>query len=313
MKKFLLGFLIAILVLIVVVVVAFVVIINLTPRQLHLESISLGDKTIEELGLADTKIIDIYKSIKSIGNTKESDVVENPVNKEEEKSNASDNMEGSVKDYNDDYSSVAVEPVVYDVRRLVSYDDTTIAYILDNIVQHASEDASDEVKALKDAHISVKELTITKESGVGKMRVVSYMDLTSYQDQIKEALGSAASILPIPKQAYLVSEFSFTVETGALSPDLGKMITTPLSISINGNNDDPVSKAILEVMGNMTGEDINSLNGKLGEAVAQVVGNLGQIGTASTVGSTNVVVALSETYGMNGVENHKLTLITYGA
>ena len=311
--KVLIGILVAILIIAVLLGIAFVIVINLTPDQLGLGGVALGDKTIDELGLGNTKIIDIYKSIKNIGNTKEEDVVENPVNKEEEKSNASDNMEGSVKDYNDDYSSVAVEPVVYDVRRLVSYDDTTIAYILDNIVQHADAESSDEIKALKDANLSVKELTITKDSSGAKMRVVSYMDLTNYQDQIKEALGSAASILPIPKQAYLVSEFSFTVETGLLSPDLGKMITTPLSISINGNNDDPVSKAILEVMGNMTGEDINSLNGKLGEAVAQVVGNLGQIGTASTVGSTNVVVALSENYGMSGVENHKLTIITYGA
>ncbi|MBR4800887.1 MAG: hypothetical protein IK048_04395 [Clostridia bacterium] len=296
MKKFLLGFFITILIIVILVVVAAVIVINLTPRQLHLEQISLGEKTVEELGLADTKIIDIYKGIKSIGNTKEEDVVDNPVNQEEEKANAEDNFEGSTLGNTDDYSSVAIEPVVYVVPKLIEYDDTTIAYILDNIVQHADADSSEEIKALKDANLSVKELSITKDGSTGKMRVVSYMDLSNYQDDIKNALGAAASVLPIPKQAYLVSEFTFTVNSLT-----GKMETTPVSISVNGNSDDPVSRAILEVMGSMAdGEDVDSLNGKLGEAIARVVGNLGRIGSS-----------LLPPYGMNGVADHKLTLVTY--
>ena len=311
MKGFV-KFLIALVVIIVILAIAFVVCINLTPRQYHLENVKLGEKTIDELELADTKIIDIYKSIKGIGKAKESDVVHNGINKEEDSASAKQNTQGSTIANKDDYSSVVTTPVVYDVRRLIDYNDTTIAYILDNIVQHAGDDASAEVKALKDANISVKELTITVESGEAKMRVVSYMDLSSYEAQIKEALGAAASILPIPKQAYLVSEFTFTVDTDPLSPKLGKLVTTPTSVSINGNNDDPVSKAILEVIGNMTGEDVDTLNGKLGEAISQVVGNLGQVGTATTVGDTNAIVPLTENYGMSGVANNKLTLITYG-
>ena len=294
--KAIFKFLIALAVIIVVLVVVFVVLINLTPRQYHLENVKLGEKTIEELGLADTKIIDIYKSIKNIDKVKEEDVVENPVNKEEEKQNASENMQGSSLADTDDYSSVATQHVVYATPKLVEYDDTTIAYILDNIIQNAGNESSDAIKAVHDAKLSVKELTVGKSGETGTLRVVSYMDLSGYQDQIKEALGGAAGILPIPKKAYLVSEFTFTVN------ELGEMVTTPTGICINGNNDDPVSKAILQVIGNMVeGEDVDSLNGKLGQAVSQVVGNLGRIGSS--------VVPL--TIGMSGVADHKLTLITH--
>ena len=303
--KVLLRIFIALLVIVVILAIAFVVVINLTPRQLHLENVAIGGKTIDELGIADTKIIKIYKSIKSIGNAKESDVVDNPVNEQEDKAAAEENMQGSSLEDKDDYSDVTKGHVTYDVQRLVTYDDTTIAYILDNIVQNADASSSSEIKALKDANLSVKELTIGLDSGHGTLRIVSYMDLSAYQNDIKNALGSAASILPIPKYAYLVSDFTFTVD------ELGKMVTTPTGVCINGNNDDPVSKAILDVIGSMAGgESIDSLNGKLGEALSQVVYNLGMIGTAETV-TDNVVNPLTINLGINGVANHKLTLITH--
>ena len=303
--KVLLRIFIALLVIVVILAIAFVVVINLTPRQLHLENVAIGGKTIDELGIADTKIIKIYKSIKSIGNAKESDVVDNPVNEQEDKAAAEENMQGSSLEDKDDYSDVTKGHVTYDVQRLVTYDDTTIAYILDNIVQNADASSSSEIKALKDANLSVKELTIGLDSGHGTLRIVSYMDLSAYQNDIKNALGSAASILPIPKYAYLVSDFTFTVD------ELGKMVTTPTGVCINGNNDDPVSKAILDVIGSMAGgESIDSLNGKLGEALSQVVYNLGMIGTADTV-TENIVNPLTINFGMNGVANHKLTMITH--
>lgn len=303
--KVLLRIFIALLVIVVILAIAFVVVINLTPRQLHLENVAIGGKTIDELGIADTKIINIYKSIKSIGNAKESDVVDNPVNEQEDKAAAEENMQGSSLEDKDDYSDVTKGHVTYDVQRLVTYDDTTIAYILDNIVQNADASSSSEIKALKDANLSVKELTIGLDSGHGTLRIVSYMDLSAYQNDIKNALGSAASILPIPKYAYLVSDFTFTVD------ELGKMVTTPTGVCINGNNDDPVSKAILDVIGSMAGgENIDSLNGKLGEALSQVVYNLGMIGTAETV-TDNVVNPLTINLGINGVAVHKLTMITH--
>ena len=303
--KVLLRIFIALLVIVVILAIAFVVVINLTPRQLHLENVAIGGKTIDELGIADTKIIKIYKSIKSIGNAKESDVVDNPVNEQEDKAAAEENMQGSSLEDKDDYSDVTKGHVTYDVQRLVTYDDTTIAYILDNIVQNADASSSSEIKALKDANLSVKELTIGLDSGHGTLRIVSYMDLSAYQNDIKNALGSAASILPIPKYAYLVSDFTFTVD------ELGKMVTTPTGVCINGNNDDPVSKAILDVIGSMAGgESIDSLNGKLGEALSQVVYNLGMIGTAETV-TDNVVNPLTINLGINGVAVHKLTMITH--
>ena len=296
--KVLIRLLIALIVLIVILAVAFVVVINLTPRQLKMQDVSIGGETLDELGIADTKIINIYKSIKNIGKAKESDVVDNPVNQEEDKQEAKNNFAGSTLDGKDDYTAAAKGHVIYPgTPKLVTYDDTTIAYILDNIIQHADAESSSEVKALKDANLSVKELTIGLKDGVGTLRVVTYMDLKNFESEIKNELGGAAGILPIPKYTYLVSDFTFTV--GDVD---GKMVTTSVGICVNGNNDDPVSKAILKVIGKMSGgEGIDSLNGKLGEAVAQVVSNLGRIG--SSVLPLNI--------GMSGVQEHKLTLITH--
>ena len=78
MKKFFAGLLITILCIVVIVVVAAVVVVNLTPRQLKLEDLSLGNMTIEELGIADTKILEIIKSITNIGKVEEDDVVNRP-------------------------------------------------------------------------------------------------------------------------------------------------------------------------------------------------------------------------------------------
>lgn len=297
MKKFLLGILFTIIILVVLVAIAFVVVINLTPRQLGMQGITIGEDTIEELGLADTKFINIYKSIKNMDKVEEKDVVSNPVNQEEDKQEAKNNFAGSTLDGKDDYTAAAKGHVIYPgTPKLVTYDDTTIAYILDNIIQHADAESSSEVKALKDANLSVKELTIGVKDGVGTLRVVSYMDLSNFQGQIKDALGGASGILPIPNKAYLVSDLTFTID------ELGKMVTESKGVCINGNNDDPVSKAILKVIGNMAdGESIDSLNGKLGEAVAQVVSNLGRIG--SSVLPLNI--------GMSGVQEHKLTVITH--
>ena len=91
-----------------------------------------------------------------------------------------------------------------------------------------------------------------------------------------------------------------------------RFVNSSGGVCINGNNEDAVSKAILQVMGDMTDFNADELNGKLGEAVAQVVGNLGMVGTAETVGDSNVIVPLTIVLGADGVKEHKFTLITYG-
>lgn len=303
--KILKGILFTLLAIIVLAVVAFVVVINLTPRQLGLQNVKIYDETIEEMGIADTKIIDIYKSVSGLSKVKESDVVHNSYDEEQEKQKSQGNFEGSTFDGKDDYSALVAEKATYDKQYLLTYDDVTLAYIFNNIVQNGTESSSQAVKALKDAKIVVKEMTISVDGDKGSLRVVSMIELGEYKTQIEEYLGAAKGILKVPEKAYIVSEIAFDVD------GTGKMSTSSKSVCVNGNNDDIVTKAIVNVvMKNMpepmTMDDINT---KLGEAVSEVVFNLGQIGTAS-VGEGNVVSGNVE-LGFGGVYEHKLSVVTH--
>ena len=62
-----------------ILVIAFAVVINLTPRQLGIADLKIEGKTVEAMGIADTKIVDIYKSVKSLSKVNESD--DDPVTK----------------------------------------------------------------------------------------------------------------------------------------------------------------------------------------------------------------------------------------
>lgn len=305
--KVLKGILFTLLAIVVIAVIAFVVVINLTPRQLGLQGLQISGETIEDMGLADLKIKDIYKSINNLSKVKEEDIVQNSYDDTEQKGKAKDNFGGSSLSDKDDYSSLVGEKATYDKQYLVSYDDKTIAYILNNIVQNGSQSSSEAVKALKNAHIVVKEMTIDIKDGKGYLRVVSMIELGDYKAQIEQALGAAKNILKVPDKAYIVSEFTFDVDKD------GKMTTTSKSVCVNGNNDDPVTKAIVDiVMKNasepMTMDDVNS---KLGDAICEVVLNLGKIGTATT--STNNEVSGDIQFGMSGVSAHKLSVVTYTA
>jgi len=308
--KVLIKLLISLVVIIVILGIAFVTLINLTPRQLKIHDIDLAGQTIEDLGLADTKFIDIFKSIKGLLKAEEKDVVKNGYNSDTEKSNSETAFEGSTLDNADNYSSVATEKVIYTSSKQIDYKDTTIAYILNDIVKSYS--GTDEaLKYLKDANIVVKEMTITVADGKGSIRMVCAMELGQYKDQIVDAVGSMASIFPIPDGVYIVSEVGFDVPT--TGENQGVIATTPKSISINGDNDNPVTKAIVKVILG-EGQDLNDLNGKLGEAVSSVIKNLGLVGTADKLDADKTLKNDAVvTYGMNGVKANTLTLITYTA
>lgn len=83
--KVLKGILITLVLIVVLVAVAFVVVINLTPRQLGLADMQIEGQTFEELGIADVKIINIYKSIKSLSEVEEDKVVTNKYDETQEK------------------------------------------------------------------------------------------------------------------------------------------------------------------------------------------------------------------------------------
>lgn len=284
-----------------ILVIAFAVVINLTPRQLGVADLKIEGKTVEEMGIADTKIVDIYKSVKSLSKVNESDVVTNTYDEEQEKDKSQDNFSGSSLDGKDDYSSIISGKVEYDTKKIVEYDDVTLAYIFNNAVQNGTDSSSDAVKVLKDANVVVKEITIGVSDEKGTMRIVSMVELGQYNSDIENALGAAKAFFKVPEKVYIVSEISFTVDETN-----GKMITKSESICVNGNNDDPVTKAILNVIvGKIDGVDsVDGLNEKLGEAVSAVTYNLGGIG--GVVMDEDIYV-----YGICGVRDHKLSLVTH--
>lgn len=303
MKKFFAGLLITILCIVVIVVVAAVVVVNLTPRQLKLEDLSLGNMTIEELGIADTKILEIIKSITNIGKVKEDDVVNRPFDSTAEKEKAEGNLDNSSVSEGS-LSDILKDKVVYDKRYLLTYQDTTIAYMLDSAI-HDAENPSEAIEVLQDAHISVKEIAITKKDSNGAIRIVAEINLGDFKTQIEDKLGAAKSFLTVPEKVFLVSELDFTVDSN------GKMQTTSKSLSINGNNEDPVSKAIIQVvLSNMEeGMTLEKLNGYMGSALSEIIYNLGAIGEA-TVTEGNVVEG-EPTLGIGGIKENAISVITH--
>ena len=101
--KVLKGILITLVLIVVLVAVAFVVVINLTPRQLGLADMQIEGQTFEELGIADVKIINIYKSIKSLSEVEEDKVVTNKYDETQEKQKSEEKFEGSTLESTDEY------------------------------------------------------------------------------------------------------------------------------------------------------------------------------------------------------------------
>ena len=304
--KLLLFFLISMLSLVIILGTAAAILITRTPRELGLQDVAIGSKTVEEMGLADTRFIDILRSFKNIISFDESTIVTNGYDSETEKTASSQSFEHSSLSGTDNYSAVLTGHVVYDNQYLITYNDTTLGYIINNAVQYTtSGDTS--VEFMQNAKISLVEMTVTKGESNGTLRSVCKMDVSDFTQQIKNNLGVVASILSVPENLYLVSEVDFTVD------GTGKLQTTHKSIAVNGNEADPIVNSIIDlVIGNLSGvNSLEDINIKMGEAFSEILYNLGGVGTAD-VDSNNIVVA-NINYGLAGVTNGKMSFITHTA
>ena len=303
MKKFFKGCLISILCSVIILVVGVVVVMNLTPRQLKLADISLAGMTIEDMGIADIKIWNIFKSISSIGNANEQEIVKRPYVPETEKTNAQNNLDNSSLD-GESYSEIAKNKVVYPDRYLLTYQDTTLAYLMNSAIYDA-ENTSEATQALKDTSISICEITITTKDNKGSIRIVSKMALDSLDDAMGESMGSVGSMMTVPEKIFIVSELDFTVNSE------GKMETESKSLSLNGNTDDPVTNAITNMLlGNSEeGNTLDGLNQSIGTVLSQIIYNLGAIGTAEVVEGNLITGDFN--LGFGGVKENALTVVTH--
>lgn len=300
MFKILKGLIAFVLIVVIVAGVGLVVVANMTPRDLNLTQVSIGGKTIEELGLADTKIKDIFKSFNKLSDNK--DVVDNPYDEATEEQNASDAMAGSSIDNEENYLPILDGKVTYDKQYVKVYRDTTLAYIFNNIVTSASnQDGTFE--ELRNLNVTIEQMSVTVADGKPSINVIGKFSILQYKQQITERLGVFASFVKVPDYVFVKCEYDIEVDS------LGAMSTSLTSYSVNGQQDDPVVKALLEIV--QSGDnsfDIEYVAENLGVAISKAVGNLGKIASATTGadGTASDIV-----YGASGIADGSITVVTH--
>ena len=303
MFKIIRRILCGVLALVIIVGVAFVILVNMTPRKLGFASLNIQGATIEDLGLADEKIGDIAMGFKGFANPKEDEIITNPYNEVEDKKDADKALEGSK--VSSDYSAIATGKVTYEKRYLKNYKDTTLAYIFNQIVE-STTGTNESVQFVKELGLDLAEVTIDKTSAEMSLNTVSKANVEKYKTQIEDTLGAAKSFITIPKEAYIASEFTFTVDT-----ETGKMVTTSKNMVLNGDNDSVISKALFTILMNTLGKDytIESFNEELGKGFSTILYNLGGIGTGEVNNAGEITGDYS--YSDQGVSSHQLSLVTH--
>jgi len=295
---------------VVLAVGAVVVVINLTPNQLGIGELQIAEGyTLKSLGLDDTKIITIIKTIKNVLTPDEKAILTNQPNDEEEKSNVETSFANATvptkEDGTTDYTSLLTTELVYDDEYLIEYKDTTLCYIFDQVVKQSADSSDDEsIKFIKSLNGSIESFTISYTDGKYTARTVVGLDTASFQKEIENNLGDAKSFVSVPERVYLVSYLNLTAN------DSGLLVTTHQSIVIN-DDDSQVSQAIFKVLIGAVSEnnDEGELNELIGDALENVVKNLGYVGGA-TVDSSNKVIA-DKVLGTTGLKANALTVITH--
>lgn len=278
--------LITILVLVIVVVGAGLIVLNMTPADLGIADVELFDgETLTTLGLADVKLKEIPAFIKEIMNVEEDKIVTNAP-KEEDKAAAENKIAGSSVQMKEDgvtidYSSIVTDKIIYPTKQTIEYDDTTLAYIFNQMISDGAESSDEAIEFLQEIDASINEVTISKSEEGSSLRLVASIDLTSMTEELVSALKEAGvgNFIKLPEKAYLVSYSSITINEEGL-------VTTSQSLKIN-DSDNPISKAIMKVLAKKANEtaqeegqqvdtNANVVNDKIGEAFVSIVSNLGK-------------------------------------
>lgn len=304
--------LISLLVIVVVLVVAVVTLLHLTPNHFKLGDVQIAGTSINELGLGDTKFIDIIKSFLDLKKPDESAIVTNPPTPED-KAAVMDKVEAGSsitlkEDGTPDFSSIATDPIVYDKEYLISYTDKELAGLFQNIITDAKakQDAPDSIKFLADLDATIASITISnKSNGKADMRIVAKINLGSLKDDILKNLPAFLGN-QLPDTVYIATY-------GTISANItGDVIYTHVDCLIN-DKDDALSTAIFKVIASKANLENDqdpkvAVGSKVGAGFKQVVGNLGMVGTADT--DTDNVVTGNKNLGKDGIHNGYITLIT---
>jgi len=304
MKKCCLRTLIALLIVVVIIAAGIIVLLNLTPAQLHVDGISLGGNTLADYGLSDVKIIKIIKGARSL-NKKESDVVKNGYDQEQEKSAVAALFANSNLSDAENYAELLNQNAVFSQRYVRVLNDTTLAYVLDS--------------ALRETYPSfaVREVTITKQtaddgSSIGHLRLVAGVDTAAYiPSSVKDTMAKVR--IKLPTYIYVVFDADFSVF--ASGENQGKMLFANMDASVGGDKDNVLNDVLIHFIaktaGISTSEDGDkaAFSRAIFDKASACINHIGAIGNANA--SADGVVAGSITYGMVGVDDHKVRLITY--
>ena len=307
--------LVSLLIIVVVIVAVGVTLLHLTPNHFKLGDLEIAGTSLNELGLGDTKFIDIIKAFIDLKKPDENTIVTNPPTAED-KASVADKIEAGSSitlkdDGTPDFSSVATAPVIYDKEYLLSYTDKELAGLFQNIITDAKAkaDAPDSIKFLADLDATIASITISnKSNGKADLRIVAKINLGDLKAEIAENLPAFLAD-QLPDTVYIATY-------GTVSANIaGDVIYTHVNCLIN-DKDDALSTAIFKVVATRAnlenGQDPKAAVGnKVGAGFKQVIGNLGKVGTAEA--DSNNVVTGDVSLGKDGIHNGYITVITQTA
>ncbi|MBO5776005.1 MAG: hypothetical protein J6R35_01385, partial [Clostridia bacterium] len=267
-------------VLVLIIVIGVTVVLNMTPEKLGLADMELFEgETLRSLGLADVKIKEVFKLIKSImDEPDESTIVTNKFDAQTEQTTTNSVVSGSnivQADGSIDYSAMLENKVVYTEEKLLKYNDTTLAYIFNQMIADGSADSEEAIKFIKELNAVINEVSIIKSGDNTTLRIVASIATGSIAEEVNAALketgvGFVGNMFKLPEKIYLVSYLNLNAN------EQGELVTSSQSIKIN-DADNAVSEAIFKVLskkaqevaegeGQQVDTDRNAVNAKIGEA-----------------------------------------------
>lgn len=276
------------------------VLMNQTPEKLKFGDKKLiGDKSLADMGLSNLKLKDLTQGLVNLREFDENDFIVNTYNTNAEAQIAKENIkQSSLDSLNVNFASVLTDKVTYDNAYMLTYKDTTLAFILNSALNTTSQTNSREIP-LKGIH--VKELSITNNSVPHAKILLSFPSFEDSSFKDSKVFGGFAN------SPLITLEFDFSVsaegsvsiaengENKAIScliNDGDKMITAYFNHLIKGQN--------------MVIDEISDI---VSDSFVHLLNNLGQIGKADVL--DNNVVQGTAYFGSDAISNGKITIITY--
>lgn len=303
--------LIALVIIVVIIGGAFLWLINQTPETLGFADVEINGMTIREMGLADTKIKAIFAVIKGLLDVNETDIVTNPYDPVEDKASTDESLNSigvPSEGDNINYLYLVENAIVTDDPELVEFSDTEIAFLLDAMVQQGVEsqeaEGEEQVEIVREMNAGFAQVIINKGQ-TNTLEMMVKIDISSIKDEIPNIpfVGNM-----IPNDVFLNSINTLSIDSE------GKISTTSQSLEINGMTDEMSTNIINALFNNIAqGEteenSIEYFNNTFGELFRLVINNVGLVGDADTNSSGDVIES-TISYGTEGVESHKIKVIT---